>query len=419
MSKDSKWREKELSLQEVIKKYPDIPPSFILKVDVQRRGRIFTDAARALVDPAIHQLQRERPFDKTSAVYEPEGLSLKDGSLLIAGSGYSYDFEKTQREPYVIDAIDGKAYITDNGEVFEEVEYWEKPDYYDKQASNGLPFSTYVTARPQRLDIHMSEYCHFWDTPGEGCKYCSWSPNFKKSGRKNERHEKKYIAEALSEALKQKGRYSSVLLVGGSILSGQEPFDDEVDGYIELLQLVGEFFEPGKRFPSQLIATAFNEKQLERLYNQTGIMTYTADLEILDEEKFNWICPGKAHHIGFQEWKRRLYAAVDIFGKGNVNSGCVMGCELAEPNGFKNEDDAFKAVFETAEELAEHGVGLGANVWRTAPNSIFQNQNTPSLDYYIRIFKAFDELHHKYNLGKYIDDYRRCGMHPGNDLVRI
>lgn len=421
VARDPEWRKKEPGLDDIIKKYPELPKTFILKVDVQRRGVIYTEKAKQLLDPDIHQIQKINGSSagsmSISKDYVPVGLSLKDGSFLI--SGYDFDFTKSQRDPYVVDEDNGKVYITDNGEVLEEVGFWEKPDYYDKTASNGMPMYTYATARPQRLDINMSAYCHFWDKPGEGCKYCPFTPNYKKSGRTNERHDTKLIAETVKEALKQKGRFSSILLTGGSVLSGKEILDDEVDGYIELLQIIGENFESGKRFPSQLIATAFNERQLERLYSKTGLMTYTADLEILNKDKFNWICEGKAKHIGFDEWKRRLYVAVDIFGRGNVNSGCVLGCELAQPNGFKTEDEAYEAVVETATELAEHGVGLGANVWRAAPNSILQNQKTPSLDYFIKTFKTFDELHHKYQLGKYIDDYRRCGMHPGNDLVRI
>jgi len=33
---------------------------------------------------------------------------------------------------------------------------------------------------------------------------------------------------------------------------------------------------------------------LIRLYEQTGLSSYTSDIEVLNEEKFNWICPGKA-----------------------------------------------------------------------------------------------------------------------------
>ena len=45
-------------------------------------------------------------------------------------------------------------------------------------------------------------------------------------------------------------------------------------------------------------------------------------------------CPGKQKAVGYREWKRRLIAAVDIFGKGYVNTGIVGGVELAKPYGF-------------------------------------------------------------------------------------
>jgi len=45
--------------------------------------------------------------------------------------------------------------------------------------------------------------------------------------------------------------------------------DREVDYYVETLQAVGRVFKT-KRFPSQLIASAFNEKQLARLYAETA-----------------------------------------------------------------------------------------------------------------------------------------------------
>lgn len=418
MARDQEWRKKEPSLKEVIQKYPSVPSILITKIDAQRRGVVYSEAAKKLVNPEIHQTYSwlRRP----GAEKIPEGLSLRDGSFIVFnGLNFDTDFSKSQRDPYVIDAIDGKAYITDQEDVLEEVTFWEKPDFFDKTASNGVSFRVYAGGRPQRLDFNLNGWCHFWDQPGEGCKYCSLAPNYKKSGRTEEQNDLKYVREAAREALKQKGRYSSILFSGGSILSGEELLDDELNGYIRLIQAVGENFEPEKRFPSQLISSAFNERQLEKLYNSTGLMTYTTDLEILDEEKFNWICPGKARNIGYQEWKRRIYAAVDIFGRGNVNSGIVLGAELAKPNGFATEDEAYERITETAQELGEHGVSTAAAIWKAAENSIFQNQDTPTLDYYIRTVKRLDEIHHQNHLGRYIDDYRRCGNHPVYDLLRI
>ena len=418
-ARDEKWREKELSLKEVQQKYSDLPKSWILKVDMQRRGLEYSSAALGKIDPDIHAVNGAGKYCmRFNEDYIPEGLIMKDGSYLIINN-FDYDNEAPQREPYLIDVADDQLVVVDQGEVLEEItDYWEKPDFYDKKASNGEPLSKYVQSRPQRLDINVNSYCHFWDTPGEGCKYCPMSPNFKLSGRTDERYDFKYIREALAEALKQKGRFTSILITGGSILSGKEVLDDELDVYIELLQMIGEFFGE-ERFPSQLISSAFNERQLERLYRETKLLNYTTDIEVLDKEKFEWICAGKANHIGYEEWKRRVFAAVDIFGKGNVTSGMVLGVELASPKGFQSEDEAFKVITEEAESIVSHGVALAANIWRPAPRSVFQNQDTPSLDYFVRVFREFDRLQHKYCPNPYTDDYRRCGAHIGLDLMRI
>lgn len=416
MARDKEWRKKEPSLKDVQAKYSDLPKSWILKADIQRRGLTYTKAAVDKIDPNIHVVNSDAGSGfRNNLDYVPEGLIWKDGSYLVA----NFDFdENSARDPYVIDVVDDKIVITDEGEIFDEVlGYWEKPDFYNKRASNGELLSRYITSRPQRLDISVNKYCHFWDKPGDGCKYCPLTPTYKCSGATEEQYEHKYIREAFAEALKQKGRFTHVMLTGGSILSGKELLDDELESYIAILKILGEFFTTD-RFPSQLIATAFNERQLERLKNETKLMTYTPDIEVLNSEKFDWICHGKSREIGYEEWKRRIYKAVDVFGKGNVSSGMVLGVELATPNGFTSEDEAFNVIIPEAEEIISHGVALAANIWRPAPKSILQGQKSASLDYFVRVYREFDRLQRKYCPNPYTDDFRRCGAHIGLDLMR-
>jgi hypothetical protein len=91
---------------------------------------------------------------------------------------------------------------------------------------------------------------------------------------------------------------------------------------------------------------------------------------------------------------------------------------LATPYGFTSEDEAFKAVTEEAETIIEHGIALAANIWRPTPKSIFQHQVSPSLDYFVRVYREFDRLQRKYIVNPYTDDFRRCGAHVGLDLMR-
>lgn len=411
---DKEWRKKEESFREIVKKYPDISPFIITQLDVQRRGVTFTSAALDRVDPSVHQT---RPLGDRLA---PDSLLLRDGTSIITNFTFATsDGTISGRDPYLVDVVDGKIVLTDNGDVIDEVIYWEKPEYYDKVTSFGNRMGTIIKARPQRFHLDVNHYCHFWDVAGEGCKYCGiGAEGHKYKGACNEHVNYDEVREVMQELIKEKGRYTGFILTGGSVLSGKELCDDELEQYIQAMHAVGSVFE-AKKFPSQINSTALNTRQLERLYNETGLTSYTTDLEVFDEEVHKWVCPGKARLVPFKEWKKRLFEAVPIFGKGQVNTGIVSGVELAEPHGFKSEAEAIARNLETAEELTSHGVGLKHDVWNVVPNSIFRNQSTPSLDYYVQITKGFYELNLKYGINTEMDDYRKCSMHANINLDRI
>ena len=416
---EKNWREKEPSLEQVLDKYNgDINKFTVLKIDVDRRGFVYSDEAAKLVDPDKHHVE---PSDYMTADGKkfafPIGLTLRDGTTICGGP--SLTTQNANREPYIIDAEDGKLYIKKKKKKLEEVEFWEKPDFYDKVTSNGTPMWQIATARPQRITITPGVKCHFWDTPGEGCKFCALFAGHRLDD--GEFRDGKYfqdVTETVAEALKQKGRYASFHMTSGSTLSGCEIFEDEVELYIKTLQAAGKAIHSDK-FPTKLVASGFSKRQLTRLRDETGMTGYVTDLEVLNKELFSWICPGKSRLVGYEEWKHRLYDAIDVFGKGQVHCGIVGGVENAQPNGFADEDEALKVVLAEADEIASHGVSFSECVWNTLPKSYFAKQNTPTLDYFVRLALGLSGIRKKYGLSVYIDDYRRCGNHPNTDLARI
>lgn len=411
---DKEWRKKEESLDDIIKKYPELPPIAILEIDAHRRGVYYTDAALAKLDTSIHQIEHYKGRDNIERTV-PASLTLRDGSNLVVEESVT----KTDREPYIVDVVDGKIVLVDNDKVYEEVSYWEKPAFYDKVTSRGTPMKEVIQARPQRYSVHVSKFCHFWECPKEGCKYCSiGSGGVKYKGKEDDVINSQDLRETMQELIKEKGRYTGVILTGGSILSGAKLCDDELDAYIEALKAIGSVFKT-RRFPSQVNSTALDKEQLARLYEETGLSSYTTDLEVFDEEIYKWVCPGKARHIPYNEWKKRLYDAVDIFGRGQVDTGLVSGVELAKPYGFQLEQEALKRDFEEAEELASHGVLIKHDIWHVGENSIFHDQTTPSLDYYVQLTKGLYEINKKYGLKTDMDSYRKCGMHPNFNLDRM
>lgn len=406
----------ELTFSEVVAKHPDVPRLIILKTDVQRRGVFYTERALSVLDEKRHSVTGTHIFGSRDGriAARPESLLLRDGTSIITTP------TPLEEDPYVVDLVDGKPFLLGRGEPIEEVEYWPAPAYYGKLSSSGVPMKNIVSARPQRLNIFPYRYCTFWNN-GKGCTFCDIVCQLKKGKEELKipaRLDPAEVAEVVGEALKEPGRFSAVFLTSGSITTGKAPFDAEVDYYIEILSEVGSHFRVPK-FPSQLIGTAFSEEQLERLYRETGLMSYTADIEVLDEELFNRHCPGKAEWIGYWEWKRRLVAAVGIFGRGRVNTGIVAGVELAKPHGFASEDEALARTLEQAEELASQGVSTVFIVWSPRPGTPLGNQKNASLDYYVRLARGLHQLRVKYRLAIDHDDYRRCGNHPDTDLSRL
>jgi len=405
-----------LSFDDVVAKYPDVPRLITLKIDAQRRGVHYTQEALKHVTEESHQLRGAYIFGSRDAALTPvpESLILRDGTTILT------DPTPQEQNPYSVDWVDGKFVLRDGGDPIEEVELWPQPAYYGKKTSRGAEMKYVITARPQRLNIFTSSFCHFWAND-KGCRYCDIVTHLKEQkaewGIPTKLHPDD-VEETLREALKEPGRYTNICLTAGSDTHGKELFDNEVDYYIEILQAAGRLFRT-KRFPSQLISSAFNERQLERLHEKTGLSSYTSDLEVLNEELFNWICPGKAEKVGYREWKRRLVAAVDIFGRGNVGTGIVGGVETAKPLGFADEEEALKTTLAEAEDLAGKGVTTVYIVWVPRPGSLFKDQKNPSLEYYVRLAKGLHNLRAQYGLRVDFDDYRRCGNHPDSDLSRL
>ncbi len=409
-------REQEPTLDEVLARHPGFPRLVAIKIDVQRRGVHYTDRAIGAVDPQKHQLRGSYIFGSRDASLTPlpESLLLRDGTTILT------DPTPLAQAPYVVDFLDGRFWLVDGGARIEPVDLWPKPAYYDRTTSSGIPMKYVVTARPQRLNIFQSSACHFWGND-KGCKFCDINTHGKQ--QKSElgiptRLEPRDVKETIRAALEEPGRFTGICLTAGTDFRGDELFDREVDHYVEILQAVGENFRT-RRFPSQLIGTAFNERQLERLHAQTGLTSYTSDVEVLDERVFGWVCPGKAEKVGYREWKRRLVAAVGIFGRGNVGTGLVGGVELAKPHGLSSEQDALAATLAEAEDLAGNGVTTVYIVWVPRPGSPFRDQQNASLDYYVGLAKGLHGLRVKYGLSADFDDYRRCGNHPDTDLSRL
>jgi hypothetical protein len=409
------WREQELSLDEVIAKHPAVSPFVMLKIDLQRRGIVLTAAAQQALNPQTEALYHRGIYDNNKED-RPNGVVLRDGTTVVGGFE-PRAFDAIGIDPYTVDYEDGHYYVVDNGRRVDVVYLWSKPVYYDKLTSSGKPMWQVLVARPQRMDINFYQYCDFYKTPGEGCKFCGIAAAYHSAkDEKDAFLNLDELIETVAEAVRQPGRFRMIQMCAGSLLSGEELLDDEIDQYVGLLQRLEKLFEG--RVLTQLISAAYSEKQLRRLKEETFLSTYTADIEVTNEELFGWVCAGKARRIGYREWRDRLYKAVEIFGPNSVNTGIVSGVELCKPHGFRSEEEALETLLKESEEFARHGVSIAQTIFRPVPGSFFHNQQPASLDYQVAYAEGLDAQQRKYGLEVYFDDYRTCGNHPNTDLAR-
>jgi hypothetical protein len=411
---------RELTFKDCVEKYPDVPKFIVLKLDAQRRGVTFTDRALEAAQDPKYQHAGPAIYGRAETIQKryPGPLILRDGTSIITSYGGGGESEI---QPYSIDLLDSKFMIVDEGESVEEVDFCPRPDFYGKKTSRGVPMENIMSTRPQRLEINPYGYCHFWDD-GNQCQFCSVVSDLTdqikgKTGRKP-KVKPEDLYETVREAIKEPGRYSQINMTGGSDPRGDQPFDTEVNRYIKTLQAIGKNFK-SRRFPSQLIASAFSKDQLVRLYEETGLATLCVDIEVWDERLFKWICPGKEKWIGRQGWIDSLLNAVEIFGWGNVYTNFVAGCEMAEPHGFKSMDEALKSNFEGCEFFAKQGISMLSIVWRPGAGSCFEGQKQPPLEYYVRLVQGLHEIKQAHGLTVDNDDFKHCGNHGDSDLNRL
>ena len=204
--------------------------------------------------PSSENARTRFQYDKEDE--SPVSLTLSDGTSLFT-EGFLAD---TGLAPYLVDHDGRTAFLSDGGRRLADVGYCERPSWYDRKTGRGRPMWEVVSARPWRLTIHPNQFCDFWRLPGQGCKFCVMASTFK-AGSKEAHLAVDEVVETAAEALKEPGGATSLFLTGGTILSGREVLDDELELYVSILKGLGSLFG-GRPFPGQLINTALNLRQL-------------------------------------------------------------------------------------------------------------------------------------------------------------
>ena len=132
------------------------------------------------------------------------------------------------------------------------------------------------------------------------------------------------------------------------------------------------------------MAPAYPIELVRRIRQETGITSYSPNIELADRAMFERRCPGKNEVVGYDEWINRTLKAVDVFGAGHVYSQIVAGAELVG-EGVLTVEQALETNLKLREFFADHGVILLSTIWRPHRASRLGMTKMAPLEYYVQL----------------------------------
>jgi len=381
-------------LEELLNKFPEIPRSIVLKADLIRKGIKHT--------PILKEIGTwSRPQSHAVFEFDHEDLHTKDDTTegwvnipceYVFPDGTNTGLIVDTTSPYEIRAEDGKYMLYLGENPIEEVIFRSRPRWYTKRTSHGRLMSTVGYQLGDCITVICVNHCEYFDT-GDACAFCCLNPTADRSrdlgiDRTIARTVDDFI-ETYAEACKET---CHLTLSGGGFINRKK----EADVYIRMLTALRD---AGYR-PDELMLSpqALEEEDTRRLYD-LGVARYICfPIEIWQEDMWPIIVPGKSKFVGRDRWINCLIKAVEIFGRGNVMTNFVAGCEMVPPHGFNDVDEAVKSTLDGFEWLVQRGITPHFSCWSNGPGSKLANVEPPPTEYYLKLGSAHRKLLIKYDL---------------------
>jgi hypothetical protein len=155
-------------------------------------------------------------------------------------------------------------------------------------------------------------------------------------------------------------------------------------------------------------------------YKACGVDSIHLNMEVWEKHLFEWINPGKAHRIGWDNWVRWMCEAQEVFGKGGMQPSFVAGVEMARPHGYQSVADAVKSTSAGFEFLMSRGILPRPQQWRREPSTaLCQEAEQPpvSLDFYVQLMRNWYEYYQKYRSNLPQFGKRSPGLLPERRLL--
>lgn len=228
--------------------------------------------------------------------------------------------------------------------------------------SSGIPF----------ISIHLNYGCHN-RAMGLACRYCSkaWGmPGMDFAGPEVQEETARHVDHAIS--IIQQGWRGPIIFAQGVLPPDRR---HELTGLLEAAMgrfresLDDDVFSELPFAPNVYPPDDFDEMLK---WKELGFNSVLFDLEVMDTDYWNAICPGKRTTYTHEYWKEAQAAAAEIFGRGRGSvSSTVTGIEPMD------------GLVEGVEERISKGVYTVGYMFLPTPNSGYEGFRPPTAPWFV------------------------------------
>jgi hypothetical protein len=417
-------------VEDLMSRFPDIPPEAVVKEDLLRSGIAFDDSA--LTDNLAGDVKPKSyfifSFDQKPLAQLGEAARRRPPEELALSSG-PYELRRTivsvrvnPDSPYrIARGGDGDLRLSLEGREIARAELPPMPEYYRHALPNGKTVMETAPTIEWGYLIYLTvlRLCQYFGAKEE-CGFCDINHNWRQHKKEGRPYTGIKPVEDVLDALAIIDRYDTAkaskayTLTGGSVTSMVDGLA-EADFYGRYARAIEERF-PG-RWIGKVVAQALPKADVQR-YKDYGITIYHPNYEVWDKRLFSIICPGKERYVGREEWHRRIFDATDVFGARNVIPNFVGGVEMARPFGFATIDEAIASTTEGLDHFMSRGITPRFTTWCPEPTTPLGRDNPDGapLEYHVRLLGAYRDALDRHGL-KPPPGYGRSGA--GNAVFSV
>jgi hypothetical protein len=400
-------------VEDLMSRFPGIPPEAVLKEDLLRTGIVFdesalTDNLDGDVKPKSYFIFSfdQKPLAQLGEAARrrpPEEIALTGGPYRLRRTIVSVRVNPDS--PYRVrrDETDALTLSLEEREIA-DVGLPPMPEYYRHTLANGKTVMETAPTIQWGYLIYLTvlRLCQYFGAKEE-CGFCDINHNWRQHKKEGRPYTGVKAVEDVLEALAIIEQYDTgkaskaYTLTGGSVTSTVDGLA-EADFYGRYAQAIEERF-PG-RWIGKVVAQALPREDVQR-YKDYGITIYHPNYEVWDKRLFSIISPGKERYVGREEWHRRIFDAAEVFGPRYVIPNFVAGVEMAEPFGFRTVDEAIASTTEGLEYFMSRGVTPRFTTWCPEPTTPLGRDNPGGapLEYHVRLLEAYRETLEKHGHG--------------------